>query len=297
MNMYSYEAYKTDNQNDQKVFDVNNQNKLELEQSKSISTTQKRADFESSVFSALVIQNLFILMMICFGLFTNMQFWLVDQPSDIIDFCYCGFGNTYQCQDECVYSQDEQNYPKPIALFYCSLIIGLIMHIWLNVGLAQIQKQHFLIILLYLAILCLFYIFTLTTFSILIAYTLGVQLIFLSWIIDFVFIFCIAFYTTRTKTQVNYKVGTIFIFIPTLLFLIIYISIYPDSALYICLDCFIVAIHEYFIIAEIIRFRNKEEFTSSILDIMIGSSLLFGSINQCVISLIELCQGFLKKSI
>ncbi|CAD8167992.1 unnamed protein product [Paramecium octaurelia] len=295
MNMYSYEAYKPSNLNDQLVSDINDKKQLELEQQKSINTTEQKADFESSVFSGLVIQNLFVLMMICLGLYTNMQFWLVYQTSDVNDFCYCGFVDASQCQDECIYQLEESNQPNPKGLFYGSVIIGFIIQIWLYIGFAQIKKQHFLLTHLQLAMLCLFYSFTLTTICILIAYRWGVQLIFLAWIIDFVFIFSTAFYTTRTKTLINYKAGSIFIFIPTILMLILYVSIYPHSAIYICLDCLFVTLHGYFIISQIIKLRSKEEFKSSIFEIMITSSILFASINQCFISIIEFCQGLMKK--
>ncbi|CAK87015.1 unnamed protein product (macronuclear) [Paramecium tetraurelia] len=293
--MYSYEAYKPSNFNDQKVIDINDKQQLELEQQKSINTTEEKADFESSVFSGLVVQNLFVLMMICLGLYTNMQFWLVYQIHDVNEFCYCGFVNEYQCQDECIYSGEESNQPNPRGLFYVSVIIGFIIQTWLYIGFAQIKKQHFLLTHLQLAMVCLFYSFTLTTICILIAYRWGVQLIFLAWIIDFTFIFSTAFYTTRTKTLINYKVGSIFIFIPTLLMLIIYIFIYPHSVIYICLDCLFAALHGYFIISQIIKLRGKEELKSSIFEIMITSNILFASINQCFISLIEQCQGLMKK--
>ncbi|CAD8213192.1 unnamed protein product [Paramecium pentaurelia] len=273
MNVYSYEAYKTDNQNDEKVFDVNDQNKLQLE----YQSIQKIKDsrLRKQCFRTSVIQNFFILMMICFGLFTNMQFWLIDQHSDIIEFYYCGFARKLSQANNLIllFTYNWINYANLVK--YWIILNSKSKIISIN------SQQHFLFILLF-QIYCLHF---------------GSSLIFLSWIIDFVIIFSTAFYTTKMNTQANYKIDSIFIVIPTFLFLIIQIFIYPDSALYIFLDCFIVIIQKYFIIAELIRFRNKEEFTSSILDIMIGSSLLFGSFNQCCISLIELYQAFSKKSI
>ncbi|CAD8127674.1 unnamed protein product [Paramecium sonneborni] len=266
-----------------------------IENDHQLNYSLRRADFISSVYAALVIENFIILGVILLGLFSELQFLLITKTSNIKDFCYCETKKASDCDKDCLVSQKDSYDIKPTYLFYCFLIIGIILQIWLNYGITYIRKQFWVSQLVLLIITFSGYVLTISTICILIAYNFGIALILVGWLNAFVIIFCFAFYTMKTKSEINYGIGAIFILSPTLLFLITYINITPNYAIFFSLNSLIIISFGFFLIWESKKILSQQRTIKlSIIEILIGSELLINFVNQGFFRAIEMIKNIRK---
>ncbi|CAD8117455.1 unnamed protein product [Paramecium sonneborni] len=192
-----------------------------IENDQKFKDSLKRADYISSVYAALVIENFIILAVILLGLYSQLQFGLITKNSNIKDYCYCETQKAQECDNGCLISQKDNYEIIPTSLFYIFLIIGAILQIWLNYGIIYILKNviNYNVFLLCINDLNHLHIDYLQFWN---------CLDLIGWVNAFVIISCYAFYTMKTKSEINYgsiihsqKLSrALFIFTPTLLFLI-----------------------------------------------------------------------------
>ncbi|CAD8087758.1 unnamed protein product [Paramecium primaurelia] len=266
-----------------------------IENDQKLNDSLKRADYISSVYAALVIENFIIPAVILLGLFSELQFWLITKTPNIKDFCYCETKKALECEKGCLVSQIDSYDIKPTYLFYCFFIIGVILQIWLNLGITYIRKQFWVSQLVLLIVIFSCYALTISTICILIAYNFGIGLILVGWVNAFVIIFCFAFYSMKTKSEINYGIGATFILSPTLLFLITYIKMSPNYAIYFCLNSIILITFGFFLIWESKKILSQQKIIRlSIIEILIGSELLIACINQVIFRAIEFCKNSKK---
>ncbi|CAD8181415.1 unnamed protein product [Paramecium octaurelia] len=305
--MYIYTSYEKNQPNQplnsisdiRQTIQTNNTEQFEFEQiqsSQQIEDSLKRADYISSAYAAMIIENFIILAVILLGLYSELQYWLITKSSNIKDFCYCEMIGVSECNLGCVISQKNEFYIQPTYFFYCCILIGVILQIWLNLGIVYFRKLFWAQQLILLIVVFSCYAFMISTLCTLIAYNFGIGLIFLGWLNAFVIIFCFAFYTMKTKSEMNYGIGALFIMSPTIFFLITFIKITPNSVMFLLLNSLILMSFGFYLIWESKKMLNQQRIIQlSFIEILIGSELLISFVNQGVFRGVELLIKKLKK--
>ncbi|CAK78559.1 unnamed protein product (macronuclear) [Paramecium tetraurelia] len=313
--MYIYTSYEKNQPNQplnyisdsQQTIQTNNTEQFEFEQiqsfdieyilgSQQVEDSLKRADYISSAYAAMIIENFIILAVILLGLYSELQYWLITKSSNIKDFCYCEMEGVSECNFGCVISQKNELSIRPTYLFYCCISIGAILQIWLNFGILYFRKLYWAQQLILLIVVFSCYALMISTLCTLIAYNFGIGLIYLGWLNAFVIIFCFAFYTMKTKSELNYGIGALFIMSPTIFFLIMFIKINPNYVIFLLLSSLILMSFGFYVIWESKKMLSQQRIIRlSIIEILIGSEFLIAFVNQGVFRGVELLIKKLKK--
>ncbi|CAD8166585.1 unnamed protein product [Paramecium octaurelia] len=240
-----------------------------------------RADFVKKVYTLLTMELLITLGMIALGLYTRMINWLVYIEVDEFDVCYYQAFGPIRCSGPIYYLQ-----PYPTWLFYVSFFIALIMQCALYCGgnLARKAPANYIVLFLYIV----FFGFTLTTFCILMALYWGQAIVWQAWGITFMIVFALTLYACKTKTDFSFKIGAIFILCPTMLMLVIMLCIWWSYVVYIMLCTLFIVIYGFYLIWETQLIMGKGKLKLSIDDYVIGSLLLYATIIQLFLRIIEI---------
>ncbi|CAD8060761.1 unnamed protein product [Paramecium primaurelia] len=239
-----------------------------------------RADFVKKVYTLLTLELLITLVMIALGLYTGMAFWLVQLEGGFLTECfYSGYGPI-------ICNTGYYLYPAPTWLFYVSFFAALILQCMLYCGgnIARKAPTNYVVLLLYI----IFFGFTLTTFCILMAIYWGQAIVWQAWGITFVIVFALTLYACKTKTDFSFKIGAIFILCPTILMLVIMSCIWWSAVIYILLCTLFIVFYGFYLIWETQLIMGKGKLKLSIDDYVIGSLLLYATIIQLFLRIIEI---------